>query len=154
MESEYIIDKLLEGISENEREDLIRSVLHEYISEQFKLKEWITWQGGDVLLGNASYEIARKMVGEAFGEVDYNNVISEKVVGIINNLTSYSVFNYSNSGLPISEGARILDKTLKSSEDLIASKISAFINSEKMEDVIAHEVPNIIEKILKEKLGG
>lgn len=89
----------------------------------------------DRFLCNFSYEQVFEIVNHAFNE-DLENMINEKVIDIIKDLSSYFVFRKkSEFEKENSVGQDILEKCIKNNENLIEENVKKAIDSYNYSDV-------------------
>lgn len=132
-------------LSEDEIKDLCKDAILSNITYKFEHSKI------DDILSNVGYKIVWEMVDKQVP--NYTEMITNKVVDIINNLTSYSVFRDVNCyDKSKSEGQKILDQTVKNHMDIIDTKVKNILTNEDIRYKIMDIVYDELEKKFETKV--
>ena len=105
------------------------------------------------ILNNTAYNLVRSMVDDALGK-DSKEIIKEKVIEVINKLSSHTVFNGPDAwDKTTSKGYDLLQESVKESAPLIESKVKSVI--EELSDYkIRVLIKDVVGEMIDEKLFG
>lgn len=101
------------------------------------------------MISNAAYKIAWEMVNEQFND-KLENMLKDKVVEIINNMSSFNVFHWKTYNYDTnSRGADIVDETVNGMRNEIAEKVRKEFDDFKFTKKIKNEIVEIMCENLK-----
>lgn len=132
-------------ISKYISEDEIKQMVHDEIREsiQRKIKEDI-----DRIIVNSAYEAVWDAVDENF-DMNSQQVLKDKIINIINDMTSFNVFKSPNAWeREINMPYGLLMQTVKNNTDLIEEKVKSEISN-----LSKTAINQIAKEVMKEKLS-
>lgn len=132
-------------ISKYISEDEIKQMVHDEIREsiQRKIKEDI-----DRIIVNSAYEAVWNAVDENF-DMNSQQVLKDKIINIINDMTSFNVFKSPNAWeREINMPYGLLMQTVKNNTDLIEEKVKSEISN-----LSKTAINQIAKEVMKEKLS-
>lgn len=140
---DYLSDEEIKSIAEQE--------LREAIAYQLRTSREV-----DILITNISYRYVWDMVNELYKEndVDFEKMLLEKIKGIIDGLTSYSVFREKNAyGDKQSIGQEMLNNIVENSRPQIEAKVLDIINNYEFRE-LKEEISDTIYDCIWNKFKG
>lgn len=130
----YITDDQIGEIVANVVRDKVRETCIESLS---------------TMISNAAYKIVWEMVNEQFND-KLENMLKDKVVEIINNMSSFNVFHWKTYNYDTnSRGADIVDETVNGMRNEIAEKVHKEFDDFKFNKKIKNEIVEIMCENLK-----
>lgn len=128
------------------KEEIKNIIISELTSQ---IRDTIRAQKADNLISNVGYEIVKNIIS---AEIEnYDNLIKEKVIEIINKLSSYSVFNDGSYNDKKSKGYLLMEKAVEENYPILKEKIKNILSLEDGDRT--YEIGVIVEKFLAQKLG-
>lgn len=122
-------------------------------------QEKLQYTNIETVVTNAAYQMATRMVNEQMNG-DLEKIIAEKVRGIIDEMSSYSVFNDGIMGDKPSRGLQYITKAVEENKDKIFQKVAEAIADkdyfnrikDEMSFVFVDGISKVFESYLKK--GG
>jgi hypothetical protein len=112
--------------------------MKEIAAEEFRqmCQDYFSRIGHTVAIANVAYPIVRKAIDEALGGA-VDKLIAEKAIGVINSLSSYTVFHapmiYDREP---SESWKVLQRIVQENEDLLRERIQHHIHNLSKSDAL------------------
>lgn len=132
MPTETIIEKYLD---EGEMKDIAREEWREYCREEFSRRSV------EAIISNAAYEIVHKLADESINE-DIGKLIAEKVIKVIDDLGTFSVFRGPDKLTRGESPAwKCLQKAVVDQSDLLSEAVRKAIG-----DIDVYDITRLIEK--------
>ena len=140
------------NIEEYLDEPTLQKILLEEVRD--KIKEYFTESNITRLIGNISYQHIYQLVDEALGEESLSELLKNKVMELINQMTVFSVFKEPNTWDKGSNyGHKIVQETLKENTNKIKEEVEKQITpatQQALKDNLEYYIKEAIIQTLRE----
>lgn len=133
-------------LSDGEIKSVVKDTLSRHVYNS------ISKESVDRLIGNISYEFIFELVNKKLDE-DISLLIRDKVIDLINNLSSYYIFREKDAYGDASVGQKILNDEVEKSRDLIKSKVNEVISDYEFYNV-RDSIGDVVYECVMSKLFG
>jgi len=107
-------------LSEDERKEIVADTFRQMCMNEFK-------KDSERIFSNAAYQVVYKIVDEQF-EGNVSNIIAEKSVSLIKNLSSYSVFRSNDYWNKESPAHKALNEAIEKNKQAVIDRVSEIIS--------------------------